>query len=549
MEKEKVYELRIDDEDEISGIDSISLVSEPAIEINWVAFNKQKEYFNIPDGEDDKYLFMLEQFGEDEQVLLDQGYKPFKIGNFEVQKFMESYPNAPSEWNTNEYLVRYKYILNPEVQNNRNPIIDTTRDFCRDMIRKNMVFRIEDMDRLTNDQGTSALVWRGGWNCRHSWSKILYRKDTNIVNKASVNKGKVLDVNGFPNDMVPDLSVLGYGQPNTRTRYPSFSKEKMSYPLFEDKESAEMYGEKILGCKGSHEHNIGDKIMYMPCDKHPENMESVSDYPESVKNNAKNVLDWVEKNGWGSCGTDVGKQRANQLAKGEPISMETVQRMYSYLSRHEKDLQASKSYSDGCGKLMYDAWGGKSALSWSKSKLEQFGYDVSTLPDYVDETVTGKTSMSKQDFQIDNEKKIVVGPAMVPNLKIFRKDKEGNPYYVFFTQDTIKMIAEKYMKNKFIDNNDIDHNGKAASDVYVIESWIKEDDQDKSNKYGFQDLPVGTWFVSMKVKNDFVWDKIKNGELNGFSVSGFFEEVEKFKREQKELEFLKELAELLKNIE
>jgi hypothetical protein len=229
--------------------------------------------------------------------------------------------------------------------------------------------------------------------------------------------------------------------------------------------------------------------------------------------------------------------------------METVQRMYSYLSRHEKDLQASKSYSDGCGKLMYDAWGGKSALSWAKSKLEQFGYDVSTLPDYVDETVTGKTSMSKQDFQIDNEKKIVVGPAMVPNLKIFRKDKEGNPYYVFFTQDTIKMIAEKYMKNKFIDNNDIDHNGKAASDVYVIESWIKEDDQDKSNKYGFQDLPVGTWFVSMKVKNDFVWDKIKNGELNGFSVSGFFEEVEKFKREQKELEFLKELAELLKNIE
>jgi hypothetical protein len=556
MEKEKIYELRIEENDDISGIDSISLVEDPAIEINWLAFNKQKEYFNIPDGEDNKYLFMLEQFGQDEDELIQQGYTPFRVGNFEVQNFFETYPNAESEWNTDEYLVRYKYMLNPEVQNNRNPIIPTTRDFCSNLIKKNFVFRIEDMDRLTNDQGTSALVWRGGWNCRHSWSKILYKKDTKIVNKASVNKGKVLDAGGvFPTDLTPDLAVLGYGQPNTRTRYPSFSKEKMSYPLFEDKESAEMYGEKVLGCQGSHEHKIGDKIMYMPCDKHPfsrENMESVSDYPDSVKNNAKNVLDWVDKNGWGSCGTDVGKQRANQLAKGEPISMETVQRMYSYLSRHEKDLESSKSYSDGCGKLMYDAWGGKSALSWSKSKLEQFGYDVSTLPSYVDQ-VTGKTStsMSKQSFQIENEdKRIVIGPAMVPDLKIIRTDKKGNPYYVFFTEETIRMIAEKYIKNKYIDNNDINHDGKAVKDVYVTESWIIEDEQyDKSKKYGF-DLPVGTWMVSMKVNDNEVWDKVKKGDLKGFSVSGFFEEyeVEQFNRKKEEL-FLKELAQLLKNIE
>ena len=55
--------------------------------------------------------------------------------------------------------------------------------------------------------------------------------------------------------------------------------------------------------------------------------ESISDYPEAVKSNAQKVLDFVDKNGWGSCGTAVGKQRANQLAKGEPISIETVQRL------------------------------------------------------------------------------------------------------------------------------------------------------------------------------------------------------------------------------
>lgn len=101
--------------------------------------------------------------------------------------------------------------------------------------------------------------------------------------------------------------------------------------------------------------------------------ESYSDYPDGVKGNAKRVLEWVDKNGWGSCGTPVGKQRANQLANGEPISVDTIQRMYSYLSRHEGDLESSTSYGDGCGKLMYDSWGGKAGLGWAHNKLKELG--------------------------------------------------------------------------------------------------------------------------------------------------------------------------------
>ena len=314
-------------------------------------------------------------------------------------------------------------------------------------------------------------------------------------------------------DGMESLDVLGMPQPDTRTSNPSFSKEKF---------------------------------------------ESYSDYPESVRNNAKAVLKYVEENGWGDCGTDVGKQRANQLANGEPISQETIQRMYSYLSRHEVDLESSKGYGDGCGKLMYDSWGGKTALSWAESKVKSFGYD-NNLPAYVDEVPTGKTknfieqfeylftqqTNNKQHFQADVEKKIVLGPAMIPDMKIFRKDKKGDPYYVFFSAETIKMIAEKYMKNKYLDNNDMMHDGQAVPDVYVTESWIKEDDNDKSVKYGYGDLPIGTWFVAMKVKNDAIWAKVKDHQLNGFSVSGFFEEVAAFHREEA---FLKELAEILKKI-
>jgi hypothetical protein len=98
-------------------------------------------------------------------------------------------------------------------------------------------------------------------------------------------------------------------------------------------------------------------------------MASYADYPDAVSNNAKRALEWADKNGWGSCGTAVGKRRANQLASKQAITVSTIKRMRSFLARHAGDLKSSKSYGDGCGKLMYDAWGGKAGLRWAESKL------------------------------------------------------------------------------------------------------------------------------------------------------------------------------------
>jgi hypothetical protein len=633
IKNDKVFELRIDDEDELSGIDSISLVDEPAIEVNWMYFNKEKEHeFHIPDGEDEKYIQKLVEKAQDEQELFNEGWVVHDIQIVGKEGFVSTSPNAPSEEDEEEYNVRYKYILNPKIS--QSPIIATTRDFCKTLINRNYVWRIEDMEQTRNDFGDSALVWRGGFNCRHVWSRILYKKDATIVNKASVNKGKV-DVGGFPSGLAPDTRVLGYTQPSTTTsatlanpspstvrnlglsKVYDFIAQKVSID-YDDTLSTERGKELAkkmleegkdvsiitrrqadqleevyktadeLGIPRDKVHATNGKLKWetikkLGIEKHIDNnqneidainenapdveaekfgydvggiggyvdpgvktgqtgntisksltpptlFESHSDYPESVKNNAKAVLKYVEENGWGSCGTDVGKQRANQLAKGEPISEETIRRMYSYLSRHEVDLDSSKGYGDGCGKLMYDSWGGKTALSWAEAKVKAMD----------------KEKMSKQKFQTDEEKKIVIGPAMIPDLRIFRKDSKGNPYYVYFSAETIKMIADKYMRNKYIDNNDENHNGKAVSDVYVVESWIKESDNDKSTDYGYGELPIGTWFVSMKVRNDKVWEKVKQGLLNGFSVSGYFEEVASFCREEM---FLQKVVEILKNIE
>jgi hypothetical protein len=654
IKKDKIFELKIEEDDELSGIDSISLVDEPAIEVNWMFFNKEKPHeFHIPDGEDDKYIEKLVSIAQDEQELFDEGWVVDKITIVGENEFVSTNPNGPSIEDEKEYNVRYKYILNPRITGQR-AVIPTTRDFCKTLLSKNLVWRVEDMEKTQNDFGDSAMVWRGGFNCRHVWSRIEYKKDATIVNKASVNKGKVT-VGGFPTDMIPDTRVLGMDEPSTVTsktlanpkpstvRNLGLSKQKFEEDCPEStqdvainlknrqraideanygplnpnepnedywKAKAKMFNGDVeaakkarcgncaffvktpsmleciangindinqldtiqaanigyceafdFKCAGARtcdawvvggpitEEDMGYDVGSLPSyvDQLPKKkkkqqdiieksltpptmFESHSDYPESVKNNAKAVLKWVDENGWGSCGTDVGKQRANQLAKGEPISEETIRRMYSYLSRHAVDLESSKGYGDGCGKLMYDSWGGKTALSWAESKVKAMD----------------KEKMSKQRFQTDDEKRIVLGPAMIPDVKIYRKDSLGNPYYVYFSSDTIKMIAEKYMRNKYIDNNDEMHNGKAVSDVYVVESWIKESDNDKSTDFGYDDLPVGTWFVSMKVKNDETWKKVKEGKLNGFSVSGYFEEVAAFCREEM---FLQQVAKILKNIE
>jgi hypothetical protein len=94
-----------------------------------------------------------------------------------------------------------------------------------------------------------------------------------------------------------------------------------------------------------------------------------SDYPESAVNNAKRALKYADENGWGSCGTPVGKQRANQIANREKLSLDTVKRVYSFLSRHAQN--ADVPYDEGCGGLMYDAWGGKSMLPWARKTINK----------------------------------------------------------------------------------------------------------------------------------------------------------------------------------
>jgi len=158
---------------------------------------------------------------------------------------------------------------------------------------------------------------------------------------------------------------------------------------------------------------------------------------------------------------------------------------------------------------------------------EDFELEVAALPDYVAEA-TGSIEISDASyaFAAIEEKQMVIGPAMVPNKLIVRKDDEGEPYYVYFTEDSIKKIAYKMMADKVIDRVNIEHDGEKFVDgAYLVESWIVEDpEKDKSLKYGFKPVE-GTWMTMYKIDDKNIWDKyIKTGKVKGFSVEGYFSE-------------------------
>ena len=125
------------------------------------------------------------------------------------------------------------------------------------------------------------------------------------------------------------------------------------------------------------------------------------------------------------------------------------------------------------------------------------------------------------EFKTQNEeKRLIMGAALIPDKPIYRKTGEEE-YYVYFSKKTVRRAMELYFKNGNQANATLEHEHK-INGLHVVESWIVEGEQDKSRIYGLE-VPVGTWMVSMKVENDAIWEKfVKEGSVKGFSIEGYF---------------------------
>jgi len=127
--------------------------------------------------------------------------------------------------------------------------------------------------------------------------------------------------------------------------------------------------------------------------------------------------------------------------------------------------------------------------------------------------------------QVDAEKRILMGPVLIPDKPIYRKqvmNGEMQEFYVYFSKNTVSRASQMFLMKGNQGKATLEHD-MALQGICMVESWIKEDmEKDKSAIYGMTD-PIGTWMGCLKVTNDEIWnDYVKTGRVKGFSIEGYF---------------------------
>lgn len=129
-------------------------------------------------------------------------------------------------------------------------------------------------------------------------------------------------------------------------------------------------------------------------------------------------------------------------------------------------------------------------------------------------------------FAVDNERRIISGPAMLADMLIYRTDPVLGEFYTVFDKETILSIVQKFFKKGYNSNFNIMHDPEQKTPgVTIFESFITDKDRGILPMKGYEDAADGSWFMSAKVDDENVWQKVKTGEVKGFSVEGLFKQV------------------------
>ena len=293
-----LIELIIDDNEDLQGVEAISIVENPAIESNFVALKTQE--IKLAEVDSEKRILMGAVLIPEKPIYRRNGQDEYYI------YFSKETVNKASQL----------FFKN---KNQQNWTLEHSKQIEGLTVVESWIVEDTQKDK-------SAL-----YNLEvpvGTWMASVKVDDEKMWNEF-VKTGKV---KGF--------SLEGYFADKLE------SKKELSKELTEEEILIEKIKEIIL----------------------KEELESYTDYPKEATENAKIALRWVEENGWGDCGTAVGKARANQLANGEPISKDTISRMASF-ERHRQN--SDKELGDGCGRLMWLAWGGDAGIEWASRKLKE----------------------------------------------------------------------------------------------------------------------------------------------------------------------------------
>jgi hypothetical protein len=303
----RIVELIIDEDAELYGIDAISLVDRPAIEHDFIALKQQRLDFAEADA--DKRILIGPALVPDKPIYRKNGEDEFYVyfSKATVRKAAELYLKHGNQAN---HTLEHEHNINGLTVIESWMVEDKEKDKSR----------YYDLD-----------VPVGTW-------MVAVKVDNEAIWQEWVKEGRVkgFSIEGFFSSKV---------QPNA-----------MLTPKSKDDEMLSELAKAIV--KKDKRTKSGTRVV----------MESYSDYPDAVKNNAKRGIELNEKHG-NKCATQTGKVRAQQLAKGEAVSLETVKRMASYLARAEEYYDPGDT--SACGTISYLLWGGKAGRRWAESKLKE----------------------------------------------------------------------------------------------------------------------------------------------------------------------------------
>jgi len=319
----ELYELIIEDEN-TDSVMALSLVENPAIEANWIFFNNQKE-IHFATADPDKRTIVAPVLIPDKKIYrIDERtgkeYNVFLTAET-IEKLAQNYLK-----NGNQEKATYEHAQN----------IDG-----KVVVVESWVSKSSTKDKSANYFNRAFPVG--------TWFVTMKVNDEKLW-QDYVKTGKVKAIS---------VEML-VGHKLVKAAAEEQLLDKNIEQLTDEEANVVLSKIRAL-IKRDKRYKVGKRI----------EMESYSDYGEGIRNNAKRGIELNERNG-NKCATQTGKVRAQQIAQGEPISVETIKRMYSYLSRAETYYDNADSPND-CGNISYLLWGGKAALSWSRNKLRELG--------------------------------------------------------------------------------------------------------------------------------------------------------------------------------
>ena len=166
----------------------------------------------------------------------------------------------------------------------------------------------------------------------------------------------------------------------------------------------------------------------------------------------------------------------------------------------------------------------KYELQYTKGEDGVFCMSLVENPATKTQLVMFDDEMKAMKFQ-DDEKRVIYSVAMRPNMLIPRKDINGEPAMVFYSEETVNDLQQNFFKNNSHNGATINHDKNLRKDMYAFESWIVQDpEKDKATSLGLQ-VQKGDWVMAQKVDNPEAWEDIKKGKLTGFSIEAYLEPV------------------------